>query len=520
MTSTKSDKIIARAVELGFSKSDNMATGTRLRLRKFDARKLCEFSISVMRHSVPESRADRPPLYVGAVIYLPDGSVEFAYRGELRDGEHGEFTLLERKLRHVNLEGSVLFTTLEPCLNRNPPKRGCARHIVSARIKEIYVGIEDDNPAVKGRGIEHLRLRGQTEIHMFDEDLQEVILKENQAFFEWARLQDDKPPEAPIKLSDYEDSVPAVQLSDLSAEALNLYRDRAGIPWPVESPEFRRMLLKQRVLVEDGNSNVPTGFGLLLFGNDPSLSMEQAKLMARAELPDGRSARREFAGPLVLVPREIQTWLTTVLPSTIDRSQMERQEHVDLPFEMIREAVVNALIHRDYDLDGQKCHLLVTPDSITIKSPGGPTPPITLQQMQSFSAPIKSRNPLLHHVFSRIGFAEEQGYGLSSLKKRSEELGLPLPHFSWQDPYLVLTIYRSGKSATKLLPDNLLSQLSESQKRGWEWLSKRSRSTKSEYAEAMGIGDRTATTHLSHFKHLGLLSAEGSGPATVYVVNP
>lgn len=58
---------------------------------------------------------------------------------------------------------------------------------------------------------------------------------------------------------------------------------------------------------------------------------------------------------------------------------MERREQVDLPFEVIREAVVNALIHRDYDIAGQKCQLVVNADTITIKSPGGPISPITLR---------------------------------------------------------------------------------------------------------------------------------------------
>lgn len=82
---------------------------------------------------------------------------------------------------------------------------------------------------------------------------------------------------------------------------------------------------------------------------------------------------------------------------------MERREQVDLPFEVIREAVVNALIHRDYDIAGQKCQLVVNADTITIKSPGGPISPITLDQMRSFTAPMKSRNPVLHFVFARMG---------------------------------------------------------------------------------------------------------------------
>jgi len=83
---------------------------------KFDPRRMMEKPIEVMRQSVEEPRADRKasPL-VGVVLVKPDGTVDTAYRGELRHGDHGEFTLLERKHPNERLDGSLLFATLEPC---------------------------------------------------------------------------------------------------------------------------------------------------------------------------------------------------------------------------------------------------------------------------------------------------------------------------------------------------------------------------------------------------------------------
>jgi ATP-dependent DNA helicase RecG len=484
---------------------------------KLDPRAMMQKAIEVMLQSVSENRADKPSPLVGAVLVHPDGKVVTACRGELRDGDHAEFTLLERKSRDVKLDDCVLFATLEPCLNRNAPKRGCARHIVSARIKEVYVGVEDDNPDVAGKGIEHLRRHGVT-VHMFERDLQEQILAANKSFFEWARQQVEEPEEAPIKLSKYEDPVPAIEWGDLSQEALELYQSKVHVGAAFDSDGFRQLLRRQGILIDAGQKMEPSGFGLLLFGKHPADSMPQARLLARAELANGKTTRQDFDQPLVLVPDALETWLQKILPSTVSRDRMEREERVDLPFEMIREAVVNALIHRDYDLSGEKCHLLIDADTIKIKSPGGPIPPITLEQMQSFSAPMKSRNPLLHYVFARLGLAEEQGFGLTSLRDEAERLGLPLPTYSMEGDALVLTIFRSRSSASTMLKSNVLSQLTKTELEAWQWLSTRESTTTSEFGDALKLPSRSALRLLGRFTDLGLLEKTGSRKATRFTV--
>jgi ATP-dependent DNA helicase RecG len=123
---------------------------------KLDSRVMMEKAIIVMKQSINESRADKKasPM-VGAVLLKSDGTVETAHRGELREGDHAEFTLLERKNRATKLDGSILFATLEPCAPgaRNHPKLSCAERIVNARIKEVWVGITDPDPMVDRKGI-------------------------------------------------------------------------------------------------------------------------------------------------------------------------------------------------------------------------------------------------------------------------------------------------------------------------------------------------------------------------------
>ena len=317
----------------------------------------------------------------------------------------------------------------------------------------------------------------------------------------------------------YEDPIAAVALGDLSENALEHYRSQAKIELAVGSTEFARLLRQQGLLTGEGNAVTPTGFGFLLFGKEPRNAVPQAGVLARAELADGKSSRAEFGQAMVLIPGQLEEWLKRVFPSTLDRSRMERREQVDLPFEMIREAVINGLIHRNYDIAGQKCQLVVNADTITIKSPGGPISPITIEQLRSFTAPMKSRNPVLHYVFARMGMAEEQGYGLTSLKEHAEKLGLPLPSYSMDGDSLVLTIYRSKAAATSSLGKDVLESLSKAERAGWEWLATRETTSSSAYASAMEVPNRTALNHLKRFTGLKLLEKTGSGPATHYRVS-
>lgn len=149
-----------------------------------DVRKLMEQAVEVMRRSVAEPRADgKASPKVGAVLLKPDGTVEVAHRGELRDGDHAEYTLLERKNRDKKLDGAILFATLEPCAPtaRKFPKLGCAERIVLARIREVWIGIEDPDPTVDRKGIMYLQKSNVT-VHMFDRDLQDQIRAENKDF--------------------------------------------------------------------------------------------------------------------------------------------------------------------------------------------------------------------------------------------------------------------------------------------------------------------------------------------------
>lgn len=491
---------------------------------KIVPRKMMEKAVEVMRQSISEPRLDKKasPL-VGAVLCKPDGGVETAFRGELRHGDHAEYTLLERKHRDERLDGSVLFATLEPCAPgaRKHPKLSCAERIVLARIKEVWVGIEDPDPTVDRQGIKYLQDSG-VKVQLFDRDLQDDIRRANKTFIEQARGRAAEARQTQTAklsaLSKLEDAQVGVTLDDLSEEALDRYRQKSKMVEPRGSAGFNRRLLLQGFLRRSGHQLVPTGFGLLLFGRIPRDVIQQAGLKGTIEYPDGEHEIRDFDGPMILIPDAVEGWLRDKLPNVIDRSRMIREEKAAVPFDPVRESVINALVHRNYDIAGATCHLVITADTITIKSPGTPPQPVTLEQLQAFSAPMLNRNPKLQFVFGGTKLVEGRGLGMRTLGAMAQKYHLPLPKYSFDGIYLTVTIYRNAQATLRALDATIGRELSKAEKSGWQWLSTRSIVTSIEYASAMSLPNRTALNHLKQFTDLGLLRRKGSGPATQYEV--
>jgi ATP-dependent DNA helicase RecG len=490
-------------------------------VRKSSPRKMMELAIKVMRQSVAETRDDgkQSPL-VGAVLVRPDGQTETACRGELREGDHAEYTLLERKHRDARLDGAALFATLEPCAPgaRKHPKLSCAERIVNARIKEVWVGIEDPDPAVDREGLRYLESKGVT-VHMFDADLQTEIRQANRRFLTQAarRATEAKASAAqPVAHPRWEKAFAAAKRQDLSDIALKSFRSKIG--QRMTTAAFEKLLVRQGFLARSGRALVPTRLGYLLFGKAPRDLLPQAGLKGTIHFPDGSEEVRDFDEPLVLIPSLVERWVRDKLPFVSDRSHMTRQEIPALPFEVLREAVINALLHRDYEVRGATCHIVVSADTITVRSPGAPPTPVSLEQLQALQAPMLNRNPKLQLAFNGARLAEGRGLGMKTFNEAATKHGLPRPKYEFDGVYLNLTIYRNAEAVLSALDATVLRQLSKSEVQSWVLLAKKGAGKTGFLAKAMGVDERTARRHLNKFLALGLVEKIGVGPAIKYRV--
>lgn len=479
---------------------------------EYNSREYMEMAIQIMNKSIQEPRTDKVSPKVGAVLIKANGEIDTAFRGELRHGDHAEFTLLERKHRSDNVDGATLFATLEPCAPgaRKHPKLGCAERIVNARIKKVYIGIEDPDPSVDRKGIKYLIDNG-IEVEMFDADLQKVIRKANEQFIIEAedRAKKVKEDKKEVTLSEIEKAEIKAKLQDLSKEKVEKFISLGKLNVKYASDDFFHIFIQLGLLEKKDDLIIPTGIGLLLFGNRPQLVYQNALIRATYKSKDRKEKLETIQGPIVGQANDAMEWFKDVIDKQTDRSNAQREIVYDYPIEVIREAIMNAIVHRDYDIAGAPIYLEVNDDAIVVKSPGYPVAPIKLEQIQKFNAPSLSRNPKIMYVFDQMELVEQRGLGFETIKDLPSKYNLPLPIISYEDPYLVFSFPRTMQSMKNVSSDEALNKLNTEQLKGYEWLRSVEEASTREYSAHFNIGYKTAQRHLAKMKELNLIEDNG-----------
>jgi ATP-dependent DNA helicase RecG len=358
---------------------------------------------------------------------------------------------------------------------------------------------------------------------MFDRDLQKQIETENKEFLKQA-LERKRKADAEDYTTPIEQPVNNASFEKLSAEALQKFINEAELPYKIDQAEFKEYLIDMGVLSLDKTTNTykPNGYGILLFGTEPRLSFKGSALKCTAKLGDYEFKPESFDQALVLVPDLAQEWLKKVLAQEKDTSSFKRKEKEGFPLEVLREAVINAIVHRDYTIAEAKNSIHIDDDSIVVNSPGAPPSTITLEQLNSYSAPSYSRNPVISLVFNKMGYVEETGLGMAVLKSLNAKYGLPLPEFEYKEPFLSLTFPKTMEAVKKVSHHPNVAKLNDAQLRGYEWLKSINEASTREYSTHFDIGYKTAQRHLAAMKELGLISdngADANSPNYRYTVN-
>ena len=122
---------------------------------------------------------------------------------------------------------------------------------------------------------------------------------------------------------------------------------------------------------------------------------------------------------------------------------MRREERSDYPYKAVREVLVNALIHRDYQILGSEIHVDIFDDRLEIFSPGGMMNGQRIQDMDLHHIPSMRRNQVISDVFSRLDLMERRGSGIDRILNSYAEVAQKPSFYSDSDIFLVTLPNRS-----------------------------------------------------------------------------
>ena len=223
--------------------------------------------------------------------------------------------------------------------------------------------------------------------------------------------------------------VSGASLDDLDLRRLHDYFSRIRgqeCPSGADRRAWEDLLVNTELMIQESGRAIPTVAGLLLFGLTPNKFLPQAGIDAAAypgtEKDYAARERAPLRGsitPLLSDIGLVENGLveqaiafvrrnTSVSAKLVDGAR--REERFAYPDEAIREAIVNAVAHRDYLLSATNIELSVYADRIELISPGRLPNGITPERMKAGCR--ASRNQLIKDVMRDFGYLEHMGMGV------------------------------------------------------------------------------------------------------------
>ncbi|MCZ0943261.1 MAG: putative DNA binding domain-containing protein [Gammaproteobacteria bacterium] len=225
-------------------------------------------------------------------------------------------------------------------------------------------------------------------------------------------------------------AVPDMGLESLDMERIESYlRDvlQRPVPSPSDPASWRRLLLNTDLLVAATNRDYASVAGLLLFGKSPNRRLPQAGVTAAAfpgaEKDYNTVDEERIRGPLTpIVSNRGDTVERGVIDRTVDFVKRNmgsvawleggrRRREGAFPLDAVREAVVNALVHRDYAHEGTDVEVSLYADRLEVISPGRLPNGVTVEKMREGVVRV-ARNELLKEILRDYRYVEHQGMGV------------------------------------------------------------------------------------------------------------
>ncbi|BAF70811.1 RNA-binding domain-containing protein [Nitratiruptor sp. SB155-2] len=196
----------------------------------------------------------------------------------------------------------------------------------------------------------------------------------------------------------------------------------------------KTILKKLNLIILEQNREFPTN-ALILLSNDeirnklfPFAKIECARF--KGTVPGDFIDQKSIDEPVSFQAEEAYKFVLRHISQGSTYEGVYRKDRWEYPIIAIREAIRNAVIHRDYSLTGKDIKIAIFDDKIEITSPGKLMPTIDFDDMESGQSDI--RNKVLAVVFKKLGIVEQWGNGLRLIAKELKKY--PEIKFEWSEP--------------------------------------------------------------------------------------
>jgi ATP-dependent DNA helicase RecG len=315
------------------------------------------------------------------------------------------------------------------------------------------------------------------------------------------------------------DSLPSQRgLADIDEETVRFFvrlaKSAGRLPVANEREPVAAILTRLGLMTGDQLTNA----AFLLFKKKPEEPYLSDPVLRIGRFKDGATiiGDRWIAGNLFLQFAEGEEALKNFINVRyeITGETPERKEHWDYPLPALREALMNALVHRDYFKKHEQILIKIYDDKIWFHNPGGLPKGLSIEQLKEKPQSIP-RNPLIARIFYLAGYIESYGSGIQRIVRSFADAGLPDPEFQTDAWSLTLTMH-----IDLFTEDYFVQQgLNERQIIAITHLRKQGSISKREYQDLVSISTRTALYDLTVLVNKGVLVRVGTGKSSRYVLS-
>ena len=218
--------------------------------------------------------------------------------------------------------------------------------------------------------------------------------------------------------------------------------------------------------------------------------------------------RRDFNEDLISSIDRAMIFLKQYIPLRYEMTgEPRRREIPEIPYEALREAIINATAHRDYFEKGTNIMVEMFDDRIDITNFGGLTKGL---KPEDFGKKSVLRNPNIANLLHRAGYIEKMGTGINKMKNLISKAGLPPIKFEF-DNFFTVTFKRPKMIPQKIenVPKNVPKNVTEIQRIIIVEMKKNNKITYDELAKIIGKNRRTILRHISVLKEMGIIKRIG-----------